>query len=111
MKGHITNRFENDTSLFILVWEWPLEGDKDNYCMPNAYKLYYFTFQSELYYSLSPKMSVLDQAFIDFVDVKIVWHTKLFGIIFCINKTNQHFIFGGHKTLGGRTIVLGWKET
>jgi hypothetical protein len=66
-----------------LSGKWPLGGDKDNYSMPNAYKLYY---------SLRPKMIVLDQMVIDFVDVEIVWY------FFCINKINKSLIFWGHKT-------------
>ena len=55
---------------------------------------------------LCPKKIVQGQMIIDFVDVEIVWHTKLFGW-FNINKINKRLIFSGHKTLGGWTIILG----
>ena len=48
---------------------------------------------------LCPKKIIQGQMLIDFVDVEIVWHTKLFGW-FYINKINKHFIFLGHKTPG-----------
>ena len=44
------------------------------------------------WYSVRPKMIVRDQMLIDFVDVEIFWHTKLFGKNFYINEINKHLI-------------------
>jgi hypothetical protein len=46
-----------------------------------------------------PKMIIRVQMFVDFVDVEIIWHTKLFGKIFYINKVNKHLNSNNHFEL------------
>lgn len=43
-----------------------------------------------------PKMIVRYQMFMDYVDVKIVWHTTLFGKRFYINNIDEHLNSDNH---------------
>jgi hypothetical protein len=37
-----------------------------------------------------------EEMLVDFLDVEIVWHTKLFGKIFYINEINKHLNLDNH---------------